>query len=64
MWLLKFCGLAVPRRRDCSTVWIICRVVVLPALPVTAITVPVHWRRFQRAQSSRARCVSSTRIAQ
>ena len=37
---------------------------VLPALPVTAITVPVHCRRRQRAQSFRARCVSSTRTIQ
>ena len=63
-WLLKFRGLAVPRNRDCSTVWIICRVVVLPALPVTAITVPVNWRRFHRAHVHRASCVSSTRMAQ
>ena len=59
-WLLKFRGLAVPVSRDCSTVWIICRVVVLPTLPVTAITVPVNCRRFQAAHCARAAAVSST----
>ena len=59
-WLLKFRGLAVPFKRLCSTVWIICRVVVLPTLPVTAMTMPVNCRRFQRAHCSKARCVSST----
>jgi hypothetical protein len=49
MWLLKFCGLAVPWSRVCSTVWIICRAVVLPALPVTAIAVPEKCRLCHRA---------------
>ena len=42
------------RSRDCNTVWIICRVVVLPTLPVTATTAPVNCRRLQAAHRSRA----------
>ncbi len=64
MWLLKFRGLAVPDKRLASTVWIIWRLVLLPTLPVTAITVPGNCRRFQPAHCSRACWVSSTRSTQ